>query len=99
MRLRITLAALTAAVTAAVFAPTHAAATGGCPDHMTPTPAAFVNNGAKKDKNPKDGVICAKPAPECIATQQCPGGPDWDVYGAPLLGLDGNWYFVTDNSY
>ena len=99
MRLRITLAALCAAATAAVFAPAPATAAAGCPDNMTPTPASFVQNGEKKDKNPRDGVICAKPAPECIATQQCPGGPDTGLFGEPMLGIDGNWYYVVDNSY
>ncbi len=99
MRFRLTLAAFVVATTAAFVAPAPSAAIGGCPDHMTPTPASFVNNGDKKDKNPKDGVVCAKPAPECVVTQQCPGGPDTDLYGMPLLGIDGNWYYVTDNSY
>jgi hypothetical protein len=99
MRLRITLAAFAAAATAAAFAPGSAVATAGCPDDMTPTPAAFVNNGDKKDKEPKDGIICAKPAPECVVTQHCPGGPDYDMFGMPLLGLDGHWYYVTDNSF
>ena len=99
MRLRITLVALAAATTAAVFAPAPASADFGCPNDMGPTPAAFVNNGDKKDKEPKDGVVCAKPAPECLVTQQCHGGPDYDVYGMPLLGLDGKWYYVVDNSF
>ncbi|HEV2812797.1 MAG TPA: hypothetical protein VGW10_06035 [Solirubrobacteraceae bacterium] len=99
MRLRLTLAAFVAATTAAFFAPAPATAALGCPDHMSPTPAAFVNNGDKKDKEPKDGIVCAKPAPACFATQQCTGGPDFDTFGVPLLGADGNYYFVTDNSY
>ena len=99
MRLRITLATLMADTTAVMFVPATASAELGCPDHMSPTPTAFVNNGAKKDKDPKDGIICAKPAPDCIITQQCPGGPDYDLFGPPLLGVDGKWYYVTDNSF
>ena len=99
MRLRITLAAVAAAAAAAVLAPVPAGAAAGCPDDMTPTPTFLVNNGDKKDKNPKDQIICAKPAPDCVITQQCPGGPDYDAFGEPLLGVDGKWYYVTDNSY
>jgi hypothetical protein len=99
MRLRLTLAAFVAATTAAFFAPAPAGAAAGCPDDMTPVPASFVQNGDKKDKAPKDGVVCAKPAPACLASGQCQGGPDVDLYGMPLLGLDGNWYFVVDNDY
>lgn len=99
MRSRILLAALAAAATAAVSAPAPAAATAGCPDSMAPMPAAFVQNGDKKDKEPKDGLVCAKPAPECAFTGECNGGPDNDEFGLPLLGLDGRYYWVVDNSY
>ena len=99
MRSRITLAALAATVTAVIVAPAPAGAAAGCPDNMTPVPAAFVQNGDKKDKEPKDGLVCAKPAPECVFTGGCNGGPDNDLYGAPLLGADGKYYYVTDNSF
>ena len=99
MRLRLTLAAFVIATTAAFLAPVPASAALGCPDNMSPVPAAFVQNGDKKDKEPKDGLVCAKPAPECMTTGGCHGGPDVDLYGAPLLGADGKYYFVTDNSY
>ncbi|MDQ3741623.1 MAG: hypothetical protein M3389_11850 [Actinomycetota bacterium] len=99
MRSRITLAALAAAVTAVMFVPAPASAEAGCPDNMSPVPASFVQNGDKKDKEPRDGLVCAKPAPECVFTGQCQGGPDNDLYGLPLLGLDGKYYYVTDNSF
>jgi hypothetical protein len=99
MRLRITLASLVAVALAAVLAPAPASGTAGCPDHMSPTPAAFVNNGDKKDKDPKDGIVCAKPAPDCVITQHCPGGPDYQLFGDPLLATDGKYYYVVDNSF
>lgn len=65
-----------------------------CPSGMFPTPAALVNNGEAKDKN-ADRFVCAKPA-DCSQVQFC-GGPDYDLYGEPLVGLDGQLYYVTDN--
>ena len=65
-----------------------------CPDNMMPTPALLVNNGTKKDKN-ADGFVCAKPA-DCSDVELC-GGPDYDLYGEPLRGIDGELYYVTDN--
>ena len=77
-------------------APVGADATATCPDHMTPVPEQFVHNGEKKDHN-DDGFVCAKPAPSCVVDGTCNGGRDYDVFGVPLLGMDGNWYYVTDN--
>lgn len=66
-----------------------------CPDHMVPTLAIFVKNGDKKDKN-RDGMVCAKPA-DCTTPEGCQGSRDYDVFGAPLEGLDGLLYYVSDN--
>jgi hypothetical protein len=65
-----------------------------CPDNMAPTPAVLVNNGQQKDKN-GDQFVCAKPA-GCSQIELC-GGPDYDLFGAPLRHIDGNLYYVTDN--
>ena len=98
--MRLTLACFSAACVAAViFVFGAAPASGvvrGCPDGMTPAPVIFVNNGEQKDKN-MNGVICAKPAPQCVVDGTCPGGPDEALFGPPLQGLNGHWYFVTDD--
>lgn len=65
-----------------------------CPDSMAPTPAALVNNGYQKDKN-GDHLVCAKRA-DCSNIEFC-GGADYDLYGPPLLHLNGDLYYVTDN--
>lgn len=65
-----------------------------CTDGMAPMPAVLVNNGEKKDKN-GDHLVCAKRA-DCSEVEFC-GGPDYDLYGQPLLGVDGYLYYVTDN--
>jgi hypothetical protein len=62
---------------------------------MVPTFAFLVNNGDKKDRN-GDGLVCAKPAP-CQTPEECSGSRDYELFGPPLLGIDGALYYVTDN--
>ncbi len=94
-RTPIAMAGLLALALAATGAsPAAANPATACPANMTPTPAVLVNNGDQKDRN-ADHFVCAKPA-ECSQVEYC-GGPDYDLYGEPLLGMDGNLYYVTDN--
>jgi hypothetical protein len=89
--------AVTAGLYAAVDVP-PASAELGCPNDMTLTPAALVRQGTKKDKN-ANTFICAKPT-TCLQSSGviCQGGPDDQLYGGPpLLGNDGEWYYVVDD--
>jgi hypothetical protein len=81
----------------ALSSATPAAADLGCPNDMTPAPAALVNNGDKKDKN-GNGTICVKPA-TCLEMTGpvCHGGPDDERFGLPVLGTDNVWYYATDD--
>lgn len=91
-----------AAAAAGLYAALAASPTAGnhlgCPDDMTPVPAAFVQQGNKKDHN-ENTFVCAKPT-QCGAfpgQDPCRGGPDDDLFGHSLLGDDGLWYYVTDD--
>jgi hypothetical protein len=100
MRRTVSLLASAAAVVGlyAALAANPAAADFGCPDGMSPVPAAFVTNGDQKDNN-ENGVICAKPT-ACGPTpgsHPCRGGPDDDLFGQALKGTDGLWYYTTDD--
>jgi hypothetical protein len=99
MRRTATLLASAAAAVSlfAVAGASPAAAEAGCPDGMTTVPSALVNNGDKKDKN-ENFVVCAKPT-TCLEFSGpiCHGGPDDELYGKPLLGTDGQWYYVVDD--
>ncbi len=88
--------AVAGALVAAVGA-SPAAADLGCPDDMAPVPRALVNNGEKKDHN-GNFTVCAKPADCEFADAECRGGPDDELFGVPLLGVDGVWYHVTDDA-
>jgi hypothetical protein len=82
----------------AALAVSPAAADLGCPDGMTPVPAAFVHNGDNKDQN-ENTFVCAKPT-ACgpfPGADPCRGGPDDDVFGHALRGDDDLWYYVTDD--
>jgi hypothetical protein len=94
-RTPIALAGLIALATAASGASPAAADPSKimCPADMFPIPAALVNNGEAKDKN-ADHFVCGKPA-DC-EIEFC-GGPDYDLFGPPLLHVNGLLYYVTDN--
>lgn len=91
-------AGLFAALGPAPLGPAPAAAEFGCPSQMTPAPAAFVRQGDRKDHN-GNTLVCATPT-TCVQASGpiCHGGPDDDIYGSvPLLGSDGEWYYVVDD--
>jgi hypothetical protein len=64
---------ITAAAVLSLAPPTGAEPTSTCPDGFAPFPAAFVEQGERKDKN-DNGVVCGK-----VEDGRIVGGPDDDA--------------------